>query len=168
MTPYRNSRRAGNALIEFTLLGIPLLFTTTSIVAVSIDMWEYHCLAYASEATARYITMHGATCSQNSNSCTITVGNVATYFKSQALALDPAQVIVNITDGSGTTTCNPANSCTASATRFPNAGYNSIGSDVTVKATYILKNPIAMFWPPNFDPPADFTVGATSRQRILF
>ena len=98
--------RRGNALIEFTLLGVPLLFITISIVAVSIDMWEFHNLAYSVEQTARYVTVHGATCTQNTNSCTITVGNVATYFKTQALALDPTQVIVMITDGSGTTTAS--------------------------------------------------------------
>ena len=161
-------RRRGNALIEFTLLGVPLLFITISIVAVSIDMWEFHNLAYSVEQTARYVTVHGATCTQNTNSCTITVGNVATYFKTQALALDPTQVIVKITDGSGTTTCNPVNSCTGSATQFPNPANNSVGSDVTIKATYILKNPVVLFWPPDIDAPADFTVGATSRQRIIF
>ena len=160
--------RRGNALIEFTLLGVPLLFITISIVAVSIDMWEFHNLAYSVEQTARYVTVHGATCTQNTNSCTITVGNVATYFKTQALALDPTQVIVTITDGSGTTTCNPVNSCTGSATQFPNPANNSVGSDVTIKATYILKNPVVLFWPPDIDSPSDFTVGATSRQRIIF
>src|SRR5438067_1963065 len=93
-------RRAGNTLIEFTLLGIPLMFITISIVAVSIDMWEFHNLAYASEATSRYITLHGATCSAttatSTNSCTITVGTVASYFKSQALALNADQVTVKL------------------------------------------------------------------------
>ena len=50
-------KRRGNSLIEFTLLGVPLLFIVISIVAVSIDMWEFHNLAYASELTARYISM---------------------------------------------------------------------------------------------------------------
>ena len=160
--------RKGNALIEFTLLGIPLMFITISIVSVSIDMWEFHNLSYAVQATARYVTMHGETCTKNGNSCTINVGNVATYFKGQALALDPTQVIVKLTDSSGTTTCNPVNNCTSSATQFPASGGNSVGSDVTVKATYVLRNPIALFWPPNEDSPSVFTVGATSRQRVLF
>ena len=71
MQGIKQKRRKGNALIEFTLLGIPLLFITISIVGASIDMWEFHNLAYASDATARYITMHGATCSQNGNTCSI-------------------------------------------------------------------------------------------------
>jgi len=162
------STRRGNALIEFTLLGIPLTFITISIVAISVDMWEFHNLAFVTEATSRYISIHGATCAQNGNSCTITVGNVATFFQNDALALDPSKVIVTLTDGSGSTTCNPVNSCNSTSTQFPSATYNAVGSDVTVSATYILKNPIAIFWPPDTDRPADFTVAAKSRQRILF
>jgi Flp pilus assembly protein TadG len=166
--PAGERARRGNALIEFTLLGIPIIFISLSIVSVSLDMWQFHSLAYSTEMTARYATVHGATCTANTNSCTITIGNMATYYASQALALDPAQVIVNFTDGSGTTTCNPVNSCNSNATQFPKAAYNSIGMDVKVVATYTLKNPFAMFWPPNSDPASAFSVSATSRQRIGF
>jgi Flp pilus assembly protein TadG len=164
----QRSRERGNALIEFSLLGIPLLFMTIGIVAISLDMWEFHNLAYATEMTARYVSLHGATCAQSPNACTIRVRDVAAYFSAQALALDPGQVIVTLTDGSGTTTCSPLSTCTATATQFPNAANNSVGSDVTIKASYILKNPIALFWPPDVDVAHDFTVAATSRQRILF
>lgn len=164
----RRKSLRGNALIEFTLLGVPLLFMTIGIVAVSLDMWEYHNLAYSTEATARYIIVHGASCSANSNSCTIRVKDVSAFFESQSMALNRSQVIVTLTDGSGATTCNPVTACDTNTAQFPNATYNSVGSDVTVKATYILKNPLAMYWPPNRDPANDFTVGATSRQRILF
>lgn len=160
--------RGGNSLIEFTLLGIPLLFITISLVAISVDMWEFHNLAFAAGETARYVTLHGKTCSQNGNSCTITVGNVATYFKGMALALDPGQTNLTLTDGSGSTSCNPVSTCTSSSTQFPNASYNSVGSDITIKATYTLKNPVALFWPPDTDKAGDFTVAAQSRQPILF
>lgn len=158
--------RSGNTLIEFSLLGIPIVFITMTIVSVSIAMWQFHCLAYASEASAAYASVHGATCAQNGNSCSITIGNMATYFASQAIALPQSQVTVKFKDGSGTTTCNPLNSCTSSSTQFPLASYNSVGTDVTVTATYTLKNPIGMLWPSTSA--RNFTVGATSRQRILF
>ena len=160
--------RLGNSLIEFVLIGIPVIFITISIVEVSIDMWEYHCLAYATEVTARYITTHGATCSANGNTCTIKISDVATYFAAQAIALDAAKVIVKMTDGSGTTTCSPVNSCNSTATQFPSATYNSVGSDITIVSTYVLRNPLALYWPPNVDASGTFTVGATSRQRIVF
>jgi Flp pilus assembly protein TadG len=158
--------RSGNVIIEFSLLGIPIILITITIVLVSIGMWQFHCLAYASETTATYASVHGATCAKNGNACTITIGNMATYFASQAIALPQNQVVVSFKDGSGTTTCNPLNTCTSSAAPFPSASYNSVGTDVTVKATYTLKNPIGMFWAST--PAQDFTVGATSRQRILF
>ena len=100
--------RSGNTLIEFSLLGIPIVFITMTIVSVSIAMWQFHCLAYASEASAAYASVHGATCAQNGNSCSITIGNMATYFASQAIALPQSQVTVKFKDGSGTTTCNPS------------------------------------------------------------
>jgi Flp pilus assembly protein TadG len=167
--PKKRKPRLGNALIEFTLIGIPIIFITLSIVGVSLDMWEYHNLAYASEMTARYVTVHGATCSANGNSCTITVAKVASYFATQAMALDAAKVIVKMTDGSGTTTCSPVSSCYSfTSTQFPNASYNSVGSDVRITATYVLRNPLMLYWPPDVDPDGTFTVGATSRQPILF
>ena len=112
--------------------------------------------------------MHGATCSQNGNSCTITVGTIAKFFEAESQALNSGQAIMALTDGSGTTTCNPVSSCTSSSTQFPNASYNSVGSNITVKATYTLKNPFFMYWPPDSDVAHDFTVAATSQARILF
>jgi Flp pilus assembly protein TadG len=160
--------RRGDNLIEFTLLGIPMLFVTVSLVTVSLDMWEFHELPYACEMTARYAATHGAGCAQNGNTCTITVANMVTFFEGSNISLNANSVNVTLTDGSGATNCNPLSSCASNNSQFPNASYNSTGSDVTVAATYILKNPIIMFWPPNDDPAHDFTVGATSRQRIIF
>lgn len=157
--------RSGNALIEFSLLGIPIILTSIAIVFVSIAMWQFHCLSYASESTATYASVHGATCTQNGNSCAITIGNMAAYFATQAIALSQSQVTVNFKDGSGTTTCNPLNSCTSNSQQFPAASYNSVGTDVTVTASYTLTNPLILLWPAAA---RTCTVGATSRQRILF
>ena len=158
--------RSGNTLIEFSLLGIPIILMSVSVVLVSIAMWQFHCLAYASEATATYASTHGATCSQNGNSCSITIGNMATYFASQAIALPQSRVVVNFKDGSGTTTCSPLSSCTGNSRQFPLASYNSVGSDVTVTATYTVMNPIDLLWP--VTSVHDFALSATSRQRVLF
>jgi Flp pilus assembly protein TadG len=165
--PKPNARR-GNALIEFTLLGIPLLFITISIISISLDMWEFHNLAYVTGVTARYITMHGATCSQSGNICTVTVGNIATYYKTLGIGLDPSVAALYLTDGSGTTTCNPVNNCLTTNTQFPSSSHNSVGSNITVKSTYVLKNPFFLYWPPDVDKPNDFTVAATSQQMIVF
>ncbi|HTA42416.1 MAG TPA: hypothetical protein VK789_08215 [Bryobacteraceae bacterium] len=164
----RKSSRSGSALIEFSILGIPMMFITISAISVSVDMWQFQSLSYATEVTARYISMHGATCGQNGNSCTITIGNAATYFESQAIALNSGSVNVSFTDGSGATACDPVSSCVSTATQFPSSGHNSVGSNITVSATYTVKNPIAMFWAPNADAVKDYTLGAQSKQQILF
>jgi len=168
MTSLRNRRRSGQSLVEFTLMGIPMVFVTISVVYMSIGMWQFHSLAYASDMTARYVSVHGATCGQSGNTCTITVGNVANFFATQAMALDTSKVIVKLKDGSGTTTCSAVSSCNSTSTQFPNASYNSVGSDITITATYGVKSPLAMFWPPDVDWAHDYTLGAQSRQRIMF
>jgi hypothetical protein len=145
-----------------------MIFITISIISMGIAMWQYETLAYATEMAARYVSMHGATCAQNGNTCTITVGNVATFFTSQAMALNAGSVNVTLTDGSGATACNPVNTCTSSTTQFPNASNNSVGSDVTITATYTLKNPVTMFWPPAAIAANDYLAGARSRQAIVF
>ena len=164
-----NRRRRGSALLEFTLLGVPVIFLITSVVSCSIDMWQFYTMEFAVESTARYIAVHGATCSANGNTCTIKVQDVATFFEGQSPALNTSKVNVTLTDGSGSTNCNPVTSCAATAAQFPAAANNAVSSDITVKATYPLTNPIAMFWPGTAGMRgANFTVGATSKQRILY
>ena len=41
-----------------------MVFVTISVIYVSIGMWQFHSLAYASEMTARYVSVHGATCAR--------------------------------------------------------------------------------------------------------
>jgi len=161
--------RRGNTLIEFTLLGIPVIFLTISVFSISIDMWEFHELPHAVEMTARYAATHGQGCTQGTNTCGITVANMVTYFEGQNISLLPSLVNVTFTDGSGSTSCAPLTNCESSSAVFPSAGYNAAGQDVTVYATYTLRNPVAMFWPSSAQSGwQPFTVGATSRQRILF
>lgn len=164
----RSSSRRGTALIELTLLGIPLLCVTTSVMSMGLDAWQYWTLAYATDATARYISMHGATCSQNGNSCTITTGKVATFFESQSMALNSGSVNVALTDTSGTTNCNPVSTCASGSTTFPASSANTVGSDITVQATYKLTNPLIMIFGRNSVNGNNYTVGAKSRVRIQF
>ncbi len=163
------NRRRGSTLIEFTLLGIPAIFLFTSVITCSIDMWQFFTLSYAVDETARYAALHGATCSANGNSCTVSRATVATYFETQAIALNPSSTTMKLTDSSGTITCNPVSSCPSGSSQFPAASHNSLGSNITVSATYALTNPIAMFWPGSgIVNSGSFTVGATSTQGILF
>jgi hypothetical protein len=153
-------------MLEFMLLGIPMLCVTTSIMCMALDAWQLWSLSYATDSTARYISMHGATCEQNGNNCAITTGQVAAYFENQASALSSGSVNVTLADSSGTTSCNPVSTCASGLAYFPASSANSVGSDITVQATYQLTNPIFMLWGNvNGD---NYTVGAKSRVRVQF
>ena len=163
--------RRGASLIEFTLVGIPAILICTSVMTCAIDMWQLYTLSYAVDQTARYAALHGDTCSAGSNACTITRADVATYFQNQAIALAASSTTMILNDGSGAVTCNPINSCPSSTSRFPAVGYNlpTTPNTVTIQATYRLINPIFMFWPGVRSVTATrFTVGASSRQQVLF
>src|SRR5438067_11232185 len=87
----------GFALIEFTLIALPVIFLTISIVEASLAMWQYHSMDYAVELAARYVTLHGRGCTQNGNTCGITVGTVAKIIANQAPALDSSKLNVTLT-----------------------------------------------------------------------
>lgn len=162
-------RRRGSALLEFTLVGIPILFVSTSVMAAGLNMWQFHNLAYGTQMTARYVAMHGRTCTQNGNSCTVTVGNIAAYFEGQALALDASKLNLQLQSLNETIHCNPLNTCNSSTTVFPNSADNGVKFDIVLTAVYPVTNPIAMFWPgAGTVNAATFNLSATSRQMIIF
>src|SRR5580698_8253691 len=92
----KRTKRGGFALVEFTLVGIPLIFLTISIIEASIAMWQYHSMMFANESAARYASMHGYGCTQNGNTCTITVGTVAKMIANQAPSLDTSRLDVTL------------------------------------------------------------------------
>jgi Flp pilus assembly protein TadG len=162
-------KRRGFAVLEFTLVALPVIFLTVSIIEASLAMWQYHTMAYAVDLAARYVVVHGRGCTQNGNTCSVTLGNVAHLIAQQSVALDASKLNVTLTTHSGPTTCNPLNTCFTSTTQFPSATDNGVNLDVTIAATYPISNPMPMFWPgAGTSSIGAFTLGATSRQRILF
>lgn len=113
--------------------------------------------------------MHGRSCTQNGNTCTVTVGDIAAYFEGQALALDSSKLNLKLQSLSETINCNPLNSCNSNTTVFPNSADNGVKFDIVMTATYPVTNPIAMFWPGvGSVMPSTFNLFATSRQMIVF
>ena len=163
------AKRGGFAVIEFTLVGIPVIFLTISIIEASIAMWQYHSMMYANEIAARYASMHGHGCTQNGNTCTITVGTVAHIIANQAPSLNTANLDVTLYTNSGSTACNPITSCYNSSTQFPSNTDNQVGYDVRFVATYPIYNPLPLLWPgAGHTAGSVFTLGSTTRQRIVF
>jgi Flp pilus assembly protein TadG len=171
--PRIRSRR-GSTMVEFTLLGIPGLFVCMSVLMTGIDMWQFFTLSYAVTQTARFASVHGATCGQTTpiaNTCLVTRAQVAAYFESQALALSPSSTVLKMTDGSGTITCNPVTSCPSGSSDFPATTNNAVGTNIAVTASYPISNPLFMFWPTGAGTgvhAATYTLSAGSTQEILY
>jgi hypothetical protein len=133
-------------------------------------MWQYHTMAETVQVAARYVVTHGESCSQNGNSCSITVANIATSMESTGVGLNPANLNVSLIGSQNTVTCNPITSCLNNSTVFPEGTDGAVGNDIQVTASYPMNNPFAIFWPgaANVSAPTNASLGANSIQRIMF
>ena len=177
MTGGRRRRSGGNSLIEFTLVGIPIIFTLISIFQMSCGMWLYQTLAFAVREGTRYAIVHGVNCSRNGNTYCVTVSSVASVINNSARGLDPAQMTVTLTPSQGSaitdTLDNLMNSSTYTSATWPPsspAGANAVGQPVTISAAYPFNSGIAMFWPgvKPVTPHGRFYMPASSTDLIQF
>jgi len=163
------SSRRGSTLIEFSLIGIPLILSSVAVVAVALDMWQFHTLAFGTQTTTRFIAMHGRDCAQNGSTCTLTLDDIETFFASHAIALDPSQAVLTLRSATAVATCNPLKSCAGNMTQFPSATDNGVNFDITLTATYPVTNPAAMMLPgTSRTGVSTYNLFAMSRQRITF
>lgn len=137
----------GQAVIEMTLVGIPLIFMLVSIFEIARGMWAYETLAHAVREATRYAIVHGQNCSVAPNSCAITIGNIASRLNSSGIGLPSDELNVRITSLTDDIVCNPVSTCLTSSTVFPSSGANGVGNPITIAATYNFRSALAMFWP---------------------
>ena len=162
-------KRRGNSLIEFSLVGVPLILISVSVLQMSIAMWQFYTLQHAIQTVCRYVTTHSRGCTTNGNNCGLTIGSVATMISGQSLALDSSKLNVSLITASGTQTCNPINTCTNNTTQFPSSTANAVNQDVAITATYTVTEPLALLWPgAGSVRGSNVTLGAKTRQRIAF
>lgn len=165
----RTGKRTGSALLEFSLVGVPLIMISISILQMSIAMWQFYTLQHAIQSSCRYIVTHSRGCTTNGNTCGLTVGNVASMIAGQALALDPGKLNISLVTAAGTQSCNPVNTCNSNGSQFPSSTANSVDQDVSITATYTVTEPLVLFWPGSaLVRGSNFTLGAKTRQRIAF
>lgn len=148
----RRNQWGGSTLIEFTLVGIPLVFVLVSVFELSRGMWTYHTLAAAVKRGTRYSVVHGQDCNQVGNACTVTIAQIAGVIQSAGPGLLPDQFTLTFTPSTGTpVTCVvgtgllPAD-CRSNTTTWPPAGANGVGQDVKIAGTYPFRSMISMFW----------------------
>jgi Flp pilus assembly protein TadG len=160
-------RRRGNAIIEFTLVAIPLIFVQISLVEMCRGMWDYHSLAQAVKGATRAAATRGTGCA--GTACAMTVGQIAATISAYAVGMPASALNVTLTSSAGTVTCNPLSTCTGSSTVWPPAGGNAVGSDIIVSASYNFTSMLMMFVPGNNGMQfSGVTFMAKSRQVLLF
>ena len=169
----RRTRESGNVALEFTLVGIPLMFVLISIINVSFTMMTMHTMQEGVEQGARFVIGRGAGCAAHSNSCTTTIGTISDAMRLFDAGVDPRVLRVTLTTASGSSvSCNPLASCHGNSTPWPPAanGDNQPGKDILISADYPCVSIIGMFWPGAgggilF---GQMTLHAYSRQRMTF
>ncbi len=142
----KRRRQRGNSLIEFTLVGIPMIFVLLSIFEVARLGWTFHTLSSAVGATARFAMVHGKNCGQAPNSCAVTVADVARRMKTMGAGLVPAETGLTLVSAGGAITCR-LDECLNDGRTWPPAGANEPGWEIEIRATYSIRSMVAMFWP---------------------
>jgi hypothetical protein len=177
MTRTRRRQSGGNSLIEFTLIGIPVIFVLISVFQMSCSMWLYHTLALAAKEGTRYSIVHGVNCSLNGNTYCVTVSDLAAVINSAARGLDPNQMTVTLTPSQGSATtdtlANLISGPTYSAATWPPSspnGANAVGQPVTISLVYPFNSGISMVWPGSkpTDPHGRLYLPASSTDVIQF
>ena len=157
-------------MLEFTLVGIPMIFIFLSIFEISRGMWIYHTLAYAVREGTRYASMHGSGCA-SPNTCQVTIGGITSVIQAAGVGLDPNGVNVTFTPASGTGSSDTMTNQLASTTVWPPSGANAPGQSVKISVKYPFRTFLAVFWAGAGAPLNDsgtFYLPATSTERIQF
>jgi len=179
----KRGKSLGQTLIEFTFVGIPIIFILISIFEVSRGMWIYHTLAYSVKVGVRYASVHGVNCVNvpvsNPNDCTVNIGpatapgagtlpSIAYVIQQAAIGLDPTKTTLTFNANGTTTTCIMS-ACTAGGGAWPPDPNNAVGKPIRIDITTPFNSAIAMLWPGakvvRF---ASGTLGASSQDYVQF
>jgi Flp pilus assembly protein TadG len=170
MTRRSRSRRRGSSLLEFTLVGIPILFTLISLFEMTRGMWAYQTMAYSVREATRYASRHGIGCA-SPNTCQVTVGQITSVLKAAGPGIDPSTVTVTFTPASGSAISDTMSNLLSNSTIWPPSSANATGEDVKISVTYPFVSILVMFWPGVGKPLNDsqtFYLGASSTESIQF
>ena len=163
----------GNAMIEMTLVGIPLMFTLICIFEISRAMWIYNTMAHGVKDGVRFAVVHGETCVSRppaiNNSCTVTVANIANRILQNGIGISPAETTLVFTPQTGTAITCVMTSCLSNGTQWPPTGSNTVGQRIQIKISAPFRTALGMLWPgARITSFAPFNVGASAAERIRF
>ncbi|HSB14661.1 MAG TPA: TadE/TadG family type IV pilus assembly protein [Bryobacteraceae bacterium] len=168
--PDCKNKRRGDVMLEFTLVGIPLIFILISVVEMARGMWTYHTLAHAVKEGTRYAIVHGYNCSLAPNNCQVTVAQIAQRVREAGVGLMPNELRIELRSEGDTVLCSTLDNCLTNNNFWPVYPNSQIGQRVTINGTYPFRSAIAMFWPGagggmNF---GTFLLPASSTETIQF
>jgi hypothetical protein len=152
--------RRGNAIVEFTLVGIPIIFVLISIFEISRGMWVYDSLAHAVREGTRYAIVNGRDCAKIPG-CAVTIADVAQRVRETGVGLSPDLLEVTLYAMGpsaagpvvlGTVTCSPLRTCLSRnvqpGDQWPPANANRPKVNaVMIRGIFPFRSAIAMFWP---------------------
>ncbi len=143
------SRCRGNSLLEFTLVGIPLIFALISTFELARGMWLYDTAAFAIKSGTRYAVVHGQDCTLGSNSCAVSISQIASVIQSAGVGLPADSLTLTFTPAAGSATTCVLNDCIANytGTMWPPATANAVGKTLKISAVFPFQSIIVMFWP---------------------
>jgi hypothetical protein len=166
----RRERQSGIALLEFTLVGLPLLFILVCVFEVARGMWVYHTVAQAVTEGARFAAVRGRGCSTPPNDCGSTIAGVGEAVRRAGVGLLPQELEIRLESAAGAIDCRPLTVCLSDFTAWPPEPANGPGLPVQVRAWYPFRSALAMFWP-GAGPGQQFgavRLGARARESIQF
>lgn len=175
MTRLRGKGERGATMLEFTLVGIGMIFVFLSFFEIARGMWTYQTLAYAVREGARYSSVHGKDCDPlaSSGNCLVTVSQIATVVLQAGPGLDPDNTTMTLTAANGTDTTGTITNLRTggyATTNWPPTNSYATGQLVKISATYPFRTFLAMFWvggqAANYS--KVFTLGASSTEPIQF
>lgn len=161
-------------MVEFTLVGIPMIFILISTFEMARGMWIYHTLSYAAKEGTRFAIVKGNDCSLNGNGCAVTVSAVAQQIQFAGMGLDPSLLQVRFISSSQTVGYETLTAALRDTTAWPSQNSSdpggNPGQDLEIDLTYPFQSAIAMFWPGTGSGQVfgGFTFPATSKERIQF
>ncbi|MFN7998265.1 MAG: TadE/TadG family type IV pilus assembly protein [Bryobacteraceae bacterium] len=166
----RSHPSRGNSMLEFLLVGIPILFILISTFEMGFGMWIYHGVGNAVREGTRYVIVHGSDCA-TPNSCQVTVAQIAAKIQAGAPGLDPSQFTLTLTPASGGATSGTLSTLLTNSAIWPPSSANTPGLTVTISGTYPFQSIFTMLWTGVGRAQAStalFTLGASSSDRMVF
>jgi hypothetical protein len=135
----RRTRQSGSAMVEFALIGIPLMFTLLITFELSRAMWAYHTVAYAVKEGVRFAVVHGNNCATVPNNCLVTRAQIAARIGNAGLGL--IRNDLQIAFGTAGTLA-PIATYDADPARFPTAAAGARFLPIEIRAEYTFRSPL--------------------------